>query len=292
MSALADAGPSRQSIVLGVASAAALASALWVVWPRKPKASQDALRRSLQHLRAEYAAVYAEVSASVARAGLPSHSTTSLASLAAVAASSSGQSSREEDGLQKLTQVLEQPLLLEAALREASGHAASELLPGATATDLESTLQHFENDSNVRKSVEDIQEMHQACLSGRLAASTEVMTSKEMWSEESILDMLRVLGQDKCAQLEVLKTCLNHREEPGAIVDLGARIVEACAEAEDRTWENQFGSDSKMRRCLFRLALESYSMESSFACRRAALESELEEAVAAVCADLMAGLLP
>mmetsp|Transcript_56044 Transcript_56044/g.87228 ORF Transcript_56044/g.87228 Transcript_56044/m.87228 type:complete len:299 (+) Transcript_56044:74-970(+) len=292
MSALADGGPSKQSIILGVASAAALASALWIVWPRRPKASHDALLKSLKHLRAEYAAVYAEVSSAVVRSGLPSTSTTSLSSLAAVAASSwndsnESEDTKEESGLQKLAQVLEQPLILDAALREASDHAASDLLPGGKAHDLESTMQHFANDSDVKESVDAIHDMHRACLVGEQAAPTEIKRSKDMWSEENVLDMLRVLGQAKCAHLENLKTCLSQGDD---MVNLGVRIIEACAQAEDQAWDRKFGIDSRTRRCLFRLALESYSMERSFGDRRAALESELEDAVAAIGNDLMAGL--
>lgn len=310
---MSERAPSKQTLLLCVASATVAAAALWLVWPRHPKASREALLSSLRRLREECAAIYADAGASVERSGARKHLTaSSLSSLASVLAaagkgtqgadnvSTDGAGAEEEDDSHKLKQVLEQPLVLEAALREANARVAAELFPGGTAEDLEAELQRNGEDEEVRKSMEVIAEMHQACLLGERAAASEVKAARDVWSQDETLDMLRRLGEAKAARLEALRLALDDQECAGAIPDLGAKSIQACVNAEEDVWqlgimtekekeEQKSGAVDNLasRRCLFGLALESYSEDRSFRNRRVAVESELGKAAAAASSSLV-----
>jgi len=268
-------------------STAALAVGLWLMWPRRPKASREVALAAIRRLRAECTAVYADASAAVARAGLSAAGVgTAVAGASGGKAASpppplnapprgvgGGGGGEPKDGAaEKLREALEQPLVLEAALNEATARIASEFLPGGTPEDLQAILQHYgEESEEVRLGVEDLQAMHSLCLEGRDAPPAEVQTATELWNADQALEVLRELGREKTARLQAVL------EQPGAAAReaRGARAHVACAEAEDAVWERRCPGD-RTRRCYFGLALQGLSKDRSFRDRRAVLERELE----------------
>lgn len=291
--------PSKQTLLLCTASAVVAAATLWLLWPRHPKVSREALLVSIRRLREECAAIYADVGASVGRSGARKHlATSSFSSFAAVAAAGqgagdAGDSLEEEDGTHKLQQVLEQPLILEAALHEANARVAAELFPGGTAEDLNYELLRNGDDEEVQTSMEAIMEMHQACLRGDRAAATEGRAAREAWSQDEVLAMLRRLGDAKVACLETLRLGLSGQNDCSAIADLGAKSIQACVEAEDDVWRQSCeaaGDLAAARRCMFAVALDSHSEDRAFRNRRAAVESELAKATAEVGRGLVSRL--
>lgn len=299
---MSDRGPSKQTLLLCAASAAVAAATVWLVWPRRPKASREALLLSLRRLREECAAIYADAGASVERSGarkyLADSSFSSLSSVVAAGAKrgAADAAGEEEDSAQKLQQVLEQPLILEAALGEATARVAAELFPGGTAEDLEAELYRNGDDKEVQRSSEDIMEMHRACLRGEPAAASEARAAREAWSQDEALEMLRRLGEAKAVGLEALRLDLSGQENVGAVHDLGAKSIEACLKAEEKVWQATLRGGSSTsdglasRRCLFALALESYSEDRSFSKRRAGVERELGRAASAASSGLVSRL--
>mmetsp|Transcript_143151 Transcript_143151/g.247755 ORF Transcript_143151/g.247755 Transcript_143151/m.247755 type:complete len:245 (+) Transcript_143151:63-797(+) len=240
------------------------------MWP-SPKASRDVVLKALNRLKQEFTAVYVETAATVSQAALPKPGT----SLAELTASLAPKRARQEQDSapEKLKQVLEQPLVLEAALKEATARAAAELWAGATPEDLESELERYGSEVEVVQTMEEVQAMHQACLEGRNVAPEDVRKAMHLWRADEVLQMLRELGLAKASALEALMAAPSHQ------ASVGARAVEVCARAEDIVWERCWPGDAR-RRCSFHVALQGFSAEKrSFLEKRVALEAELERNV-------------
>ena len=110
--------------------------ALWLAWPRRAKATQEEALEALEWLRAECAAIFADVAATVARVGVRDSALGAYTGFP-----------EDEENSAKVRQAIEQPLVLQAAMHEAASRAAGALPAGSgSADDLEAALQLFSQD--------------------------------------------------------------------------------------------------------------------------------------------------
>jgi len=296
------AGPSLGVRAACVAAAAttALALALWLAWPRRPKASREQALEALRRLREECAAVYAEVAACAAAAGLPELPSNGLtkaaadADAAAKARATQGSlddEDEDEDGEAaspqsetsetRLRQAVEQPLVLAEALREAAVVAAAALPEGGSAEDLEAELQRFSADTRVQEATAELQAMHEACLHGRGPELSEACAVGP-WTPEAALETLRELGRSKAQAVRNLVSAARAAGPDGQEAQcLGAKVVQACARAEEEVWGKLWPGD-RSRRCCFLPALDHFeAADRRFCERRASAECELAALAAA-----------
>lgn len=261
--AIALPGISARTICLCAGSTAAVSLALWLAWPRRAKATREEVLEALEWLRAECAAIFADVAATVARVGVRDSALDAYAGLP-----------EAEENSAKVRQAIEQPLVLQAAMREAASRAAGALPAGSDgADDLEATLQLFSQDSQVQKATGEIQAMHEACLGGDGISALR----SQAWSADEVLEVLRQLGRAKAERLGRLLRDAGASGAPTAEGPvLGVLAVRACAEAESEVWGRLCPGDRR-RQCSFAVALEQLSSaDPAFRERRAEAERELE----------------
>lgn len=268
-------------------SIGALGIVLWLTWPRRPKPTRESVIAGLRRLREECAAVYADITALVTCANLPSHMRgTSMPY-------GEGDDVNKEHG-EKLQHAIEQPLILMAALHDAAARAAREIHPSCTAEDLETDSQRFCDDMEVQRITSEIQEMHTSCLRGNLAGVLKSSTvgGDALWNAASALEMLRKIGQAKVKCLEALVSEARTKETCNKQLatfrpESGLAVVHACAQAENEIWERLWPDDSA-RRCCFVTAVERFTFSDSlFRKQRIALDKELENLTITTIANSM-----
>lgn len=258
--------PSPRVIALGAASAAAVGLALWLAWPRRPKASLEEVQKALQRMQEECASVFAEMFATVDRAKLPREF------FREGRLEGSAESPKNEDEpCSKLQQAIEQPLVLGTPLQRAIDLAAKEL-PGAwAAEDLEAELARYSEEASVQNSLDDFRRMHSTCLAGGLYQPT--LEAKASWEPASILEMLREVGTAKAKCLQDLLAGITEEKQ---LLRIGAEARRLCEAEEEKIWQRRWPGD-RGKRCSFLPLLEHFSSDSSFRQRRFAIETELEE---------------
>ncbi|CAK0907581.1 unnamed protein product, partial [Prorocentrum cordatum] len=209
-------------------------------------ATREEALEALEWLRAECAAIFADVAATVARVGVRDSALGAYAGLP-----------EAEESSAKVRQAIEQPLVLQAAMREAASRAAGALpARGGSAEDLEAALQLFSQDPQVQKATGEIRAMHETCLGG----GSVVAPRSQAWSADEALEVLRQLGRAKAERLGRLLHDAGAGGAPGAEGGpvLGGLAVRACAEAEGEVWA-RLGPGDRHRRCSFAVALEELS---------------------------------
>lgn len=255
--------------------------ALWLVWPRRAKATREETMRALERLRAECAAAFADIAATVARVAVPESAWAALAG-----------PEESADGASKVRQTIEQPLVLQAAMEEAAGRAAGELLAGGDSTeDLEDALQRFSSDTQVQQGTDEVQLMHAACMEGNGVDALPSL-EKANWTADQLLETLRQLGAAKSDRLQRLFEAGAGGLTAPSGVPLGVLALRACAEAESEVWERVFPGDGA-RRCSFTVALEKLSSsDGGFRDRRQKVEADLEALAAGPSAAAAAIQMP
>lgn len=251
-----DGSYNKRTVLLCTGAATLLTLVVWLSRPRRSRATKEEALDALRLLRLEFTAAYADVSTVVARHG----------SAAPVTANADAPDDR-------LRQALEQPLVLDAALREATARAAAGR--GCSPEALEQDVRLHEVEEEVQEGMQEIKEMHAACLAGctgEQAPGAKALAG--MWKQDEALNMLRELGRAKAERLRSI--CASPLEVEGSCPPAAA-LVAACAEAEQEVWRCH--PDAGERRSLLGPAIEAFAAKSTeFARRRAALEAELEAA--------------
>lgn len=250
--------------MLCTAAATLLTLAFCFSRPRRPKATKEEALETISLLRREFAAAYADVSAIVTRHGSP-------------AVEPAGADATDD----KLRQALEQPLVLDAALREATARVAAGR--GCSPEALEQDVRLHEDADEVQQRMREIKAMHADCLAGRAGKHSSGEKAHDMlrdainertWKQDEALDMLRELGHAKAERVRYI--CARQLEAMGSCPPAAA-LVTACAEAEQEVWGRH--QDAGDRRSSLGPAIEEFVASSSeFARRRTALEAELEAA--------------
>lgn len=240
-----------KGLLLGTASAGALVVALWLTWPKR-KVSREDVVVALHSLRAEFAAVCAGVSSVVQRCEPKTLAVAGIDSL-----------KEEEKHDERVRQAIEQPLV-SASLHDAMALVASTALNGS-ADDMEAALQSHKDSEEVEQLTQQVHALHTACLGGAIPDAAGCVAT-DMWTDDSLIELLRELGLAKAAALREIV--------PGAKA-LGPRVVRLCAAAEDKVWERRFPGD-RIRRCYFGVGLEARMKDRLFRERRDAVERELE----------------
>mmetsp|Transcript_104703 Transcript_104703/g.327702 ORF Transcript_104703/g.327702 Transcript_104703/m.327702 type:complete len:311 (-) Transcript_104703:25-957(-) len=190
-------------------------------------------------------------------------------------------SPQSETSETRLRQAVEQPLVLAEALREAAVVAAAALPEGGSAEDLEAELQRFSADTRVQEATAELQAMHEACLHGRGPELSEACAVGP-WTPEAALETLRELGRSKAQAVRNLVSAARAAGPDGQEAQcLGAKVVQACARAEEEVWGKLWPGD-RSRRCCFLPALDHFeAADRRFCERRASAECELAALAAA-----------
>eukprot|EP00747_Dinoflagellata_sp_TGD_P169129 gnl/TRDRNA2_/TRDRNA2_197275_c0_seq1.p1 gnl/TRDRNA2_/TRDRNA2_197275_c0~~gnl/TRDRNA2_/TRDRNA2_197275_c0_seq1.p1 ORF type:complete len:292 (-),score=50.36 gnl/TRDRNA2_/TRDRNA2_197275_c0_seq1:18-854(-) len=259
--------PSQQTICICAATAAVVVVTAYLLWPRRARLSKEDALLGLGRLREEFAAAYADVAAVVSACGPPP--------APPLPPDAKETAPKEDTNTERLRQALEQPLVLEAALRGASQRVAAELVPGGCGKDFEAELRNYEDEEEVSRATEDFRAMHQACLQGKTRLLPGLAASGP-WKPEEALEMLRRLGRARVERLQMLLTSVGG--PPGANDEarrLGGLFVSACGQVEDEVWEKHYPGDTA-RRCLFGPALASFTEDRGFCVRRLNVEAELD----------------
>jgi len=247
----------KKTVLVCTAAATLLTVAVCLSRPRPSKATKEESLEAVSSLRREFAAAYADVSGVVARHGSPVV-----------------EPAKADAAENKLQQALEQPLVLEAALREATARVAA--ARGCSPEALERDVRRHEDSEEVQQEMAEIKAMHAACLaggSGKKAPGGKALVGT--WEQDEALDMLREIG---AAKAEKLRSICAGQLGAEASCPPAAALIAACSEAEQEVWGRHPGAAN--RRSSLGLALEEFAASSpDFARKRAALEAELEAAI-------------
>lgn len=183
------------------------------IWLRSPHANRAEILKALRDLREECKAVYAETAATV-------HETEGSAS--------QGNSDEGSD----LSQVLDQPLLLQHSLRSVTERAAKGLGGNWLADDFETAVQSYADEQLVREDLAELQREHLKALRGDLLPAVLDRDDQGafFWESEHLLPVLKELCAHRLRALEGLLG------EAKARACLGPRMLERCQQAEDDFW--------------------------------------------------------
>ncbi|CAE7729076.1 unnamed protein product [Symbiodinium sp. CCMP2592] len=204
-------------------TAAGTAVVAWI-WLRSPHANRAEILKALRDLREECKAVYAEAAATV-------HETEGPAS--------QGNSDEGSD----LSQVLDQPLLLQHSLRSVTERAAKGLGGNWLADDFETAVQSYADEQFVREDLAELQREHQKALRGDLLpAVLDRDQGALFWESERLLPVLKELCAHRLRALEGLLG------EAKARACLGPRLLERLEQAEEDFWAEAEASESSESR--------------------------------------------
>lgn len=246
----------KKAVLVCTAAATLLTVAVCLSRPRRSKATKEEALEAISSLRREFAAAYADVSAIVARHGSPAV-----------------EPAKDDAAENKVQQAVSQPLVLEAALREATARVA--IARGCSPEALEQDVKHHEDSEEVQQQMTEIKVMHAACLAGctgKKAPGGKALVGT--WGQDEALDMLRELGR---AKAERLRSILASQLEAEGSCPPAAALISECSEAEHEVWGRH--PDAGNRRSSLGPAVEEFAASSpDFARKRAALEAELEAA--------------
>jgi len=319
-------GPSRQTLCVCAVSAASLGVSLWLLWPRKSEARRNSARQGLRRLHEEFAAAYGDVSCVVSgcwcrtqetssadgAAGIAAAAAASNAAAFAAAGATGGADVPGDDGMgsagvpeapteaEKLKQVLEQPLVLGAALHEAASRAADVVFstPGSAPDGLESELQRQLGEDVVRNTTAEIRAMHEACLKGHAlpafpiqvavalgsknnldGVSSVTPSASEPWGDEEALEMLEALARAKVERLRAIFATgvspIEGEEVEARRRRLATSAILASVEAENEIWDRKWPGN-RARRCGLVPALARLPQVDGLRARREKVESDLE----------------
>lgn len=278
---------SKHVLVACLSTSAAVALALWLMWPGRPRASREEVIAALLQLREECAAIYADIAWAVSLAALPPLECALDSAPRKVEEIDEEESEDDLDNkddnetedakaVAALHHAVDQPLVLQGALREAAEHVAARLLPGCGPDDLEAELSHYGNVPEVKDVTRELRDMHKACLEGLVpgAPAPEACSGVDLWKPHEALEMLQELGRAKALRLRTLLSTIN---EGMYASQLGMPALRVCAEVENDVWERCWPGDP-VRRCRFNSALEQLSARNSkFRDRRLTIEAELND---------------